>query len=549
MIETIKAFTALSEEFVEVTMRHDPVAATLAGIHDYDDRLPDDSPAGFSERSGWLRDLDQRLVASVPWEELPTEHRVDYALLRSRLAVERAEIEEIRTHQRNPVLYPETVLRGVLLLLVRPFAPLEERKEGILARLMAVPEYLEAARENLQRVPPLYRELASEMNAGGLAFVDEVLRALLKSFPGEAERIEHAGERARVGLLQYQEFLDRDLGDRAGGAFAIGERWMNFRYEREHLLSMDCAYLEQFARQQMELTKTLLVGEARRLDPGRDWRALIEDAKHRHPEPLRVRDAYVAEMERAKRFVQEHRIAPLAEARLEIVDTPVFERMTIPIASYLRPAPFDVELAGTFFVTPIDLSRRREEIDAMLGVHNYCAITLASLHEGYPGHHLQHVHAARGGSRLRRLANNAVLSEGWALYCEEMMYEQGFYLDPLTRLQQLRDLLWRACRVVIDIGLHTGRMTIEQASAFLVEHALLEPASAASEVKRYALHPTEPSSYLVGKLLLHELREEAKRKLGARFTLYDFHGALFQSGTVPPFLVREELWERLGVTA
>jgi uncharacterized protein (DUF885 family) len=261
-----------------------------------------------------------------------------------------------------------------------------------------------------------------------------------------------------------------------------------------------------------------------------------------------VRDAYLAEMERAKRFVIDHRIAPLDEGRLEIVDTPVFERTTIPIASYLAPAPFDVEPAGTFFVTPIDLSRRREEIDAMLEVHSYCSITLASLHEAYPGHHLQHVHAARTGSRLRRLANNPVMSEGWALYCEEMMFEQGFFLDPLTRLQQLRDLLWRACRVVIDIGLHTGRMTIEQAVEFLVEHALLERSSAQSEVKRYALHPTEPLSYLVGRMLLHELREEAKRKLGSRFTLYDFHSALLQSGTVPRSSCAG-VAERLGVTA
>src|SRR4029077_3641479 len=216
-----------------------------------------------------------------------------------------------------------------------------------------------------------------------------------------------------------------------------------------------CAYLEQFGREHMERARVLLEAEARRLDDTKSWRQQIEESKRRHPEPLRVREAYLAEMERAKRFVIDQRIAPLEGGRLEIVDTPVFERTTIPIASYLPPAPFDVEPAGTFFVTPVDLSRRREEVDSMLEIHSYCSITLASLHEAYPGHHLQHLHAARTGSRLRRLANSPVMSEGWALYCEEIMYEQGFFLDPLTRLQQLRDLLWRACRVVIDIGLHT----------------------------------------------------------------------------------------------
>ena len=549
MVDTLRTFTALCEEYVEVSMRHEPVAATLAGIHDYDHRFPDDTPAGFLERGSWLRDLDQRLVASVPWEELPTEARVDFALLRSRLAVRRAEIEEIRSQQKNPALYPDLALTGVFLLLARPFAPLEERKESVLARLMALPDYLEAARANLQTVPEFLRDIAAAVTTGGLAFVDDVLRTLVRSFPGEAERIEHAGERARLGLLRYQEFLDQGLHGRIGGTFAIGERWMNFRIEREHLVSMDCAGLEAFGHEHIERTRAELEAEARRLDPARGWREQIAAAKLRHPEPLRVRDAYVAEMERARRFVQERGIAPFAEGRLEIVDTPPFERATIPIASYLPPAPFDVEQSGTFYVTPIDLSRRREDVDAMLQSHNYCAITLAALHEAYPGHHLQLVHAARNGSRLRRLADSPMMAEGWALYCEQMMYEEGFFLDPITRLYQLRDLLWRACRVVIDVGLQTGRMTTDQAVEFLVENAMLGRMSAEIEVQRYALTPTVPLSFLVGRTLLLELREEVRGRLGSRFSLHGFHEQVLKSGTIPPFLVREELYERLGVTA
>lgn len=547
--DTLRTFTALGEEFVEVSMRHDPVAATLAGIHDYDDRYPDDTPDGFRERAAWLRDLDQRLVAAVPWEELPTEARVDYALLRSRLAVRRAEIEEIRVPQKNPALYPDAALTGIFLLLARPFAPLEERKESVLARLMALPEYLEAARANLQQVPPILRDIAAEVTSGGLAFVDDVLRVLLRSFAGEAERIEHAGERARLGLLRYQEFLDQGLRDRIGGSFAIGERWMNFRLEHEHLLAMDCAALEAFGHDHIARARAALEAEARRLDPGRTWRELIAAARSRHPEPLRVRDAYAAEMERARRFVADRGIAPIPEGRLEIVDTPPFERATIPLASYLAPAPFDVEPCGTFYVTPIDLGRRREEVDAMLESHNYSAITLAALHEAWPGHHLQLVHAARTGSRIRRLADNPVMAEGWALYCEEMMFEEGFFLDPLTRLYQLRDLLWRACRVVIDVGLQTGRMTTGQAVSFLIEHAMLEPLSAAIEVQRYALTPTVPLSFLTGRTLLLELREEMKRALGGRFSLGEFHEQVLRSGTIPPALVREELYERMGVPA
>jgi uncharacterized protein (DUF885 family) len=267
------------------------------------------------------------------------------------------------------------------------------------------------------------------------------------------------------------------------------------------------------------------------------------------PEGHWLREAYVAEMDRARRFVVERRIAPMpAGERLEILDTPVFERSLLPYAAYQAPAPFDTETAGVLYVTPIDIRRPKDEQAIQLGAHCIPALPIIALHEGYPGHHLQLTLANRSGSRLRRIVHSDVFSEGWALYCEELMWEQGYFTaDPLTRLFQLRDLLFRACRAVLDAGLHSGRMTPPQAVDYLVENAMIDPLIAASEVTRYCTTPTQPMSYLVGKLQILELRAEAQRKLGSRFNLHDFHAALLASGTIPPALVREELWPRLGV--
>jgi uncharacterized protein (DUF885 family) len=546
MIDTVKAFAALSEEFVEVTMRQHPVTATLMGIHDYDAQYPDDSPDGFRARGAWLRDFDQRLVTAVPWEELPTSQRVDYAVLRSKVALMRAESEEVRNYTRDPAIYPKTALDGLFLLMARPFAPLAERKEAVLTRLMAIPDYLAATRANLKQVPAVFHEIACGVNGSGPAFVESVALRLVSQFPGEAERIEHAASRARVGFHQYQEFLDRELKGRIGGTCAIGERWMNFRLEREHMLSMDCEALEQFGLQHIASTRAALEAEARKIDPARTWRELVAEGKKHHPEPLRVREAYEAEVERAKRFVIDQRLAPIVDSPLVIEDTPVFERDTTPYAAYLSPAPFDADQTGYFFVTPIDLSRRPEVQEQQLEGHCNQALGLTAIHEAWPGHHLQLSHANRTGSRLRKLADSPVLAEGWALYCEELMHEQGYHMDPLARLFQLKDLLWRACRVVIDVALHTSRMGIGEAVDFLVEHAMLERVNAEIEVRRYAATPTQPMSYLVGKMLLLELREEVRRGLGGRFNLYDFHAAVLASGTVPPSLVREEVLERLG---
>jgi uncharacterized protein (DUF885 family) len=547
MLDTIKTFSALSEEFVEVFMRHHPVEATRVGLHDYDDRLPDDSPEGFREKSTWLRDIEQRLLTTVPWQELPVEQRVDYALLRSRLAMLRADLDELRTPTRNPVRFAETALHSVYLLLARPFAPIEERKEHVLTRLMAIPDYLEAASRNLDSVPALFLDVATEINTSGHAYIDDIVRTLARRFPGESERIEHAGSRARVGFIRYQEYLDVQIRPSATANFGIGERWMNYKLERGHMLTLDCKGLEALGREHVVAARVRLETEARRLDPSRTWQEQIADAKTRHPEALRLREAYEAEVERAHRFVEEKNLVPMIDAPLEVVDTPRFERAVVPYATYLPPAAFDAEQTGYLYVTPIDTNRPRDEQMLRLRGHNYGGLPLMVVHESYPGHHLQTCHAHRNGSRLRKLAESELMAEGWALYCEEMMYEQGFFLDPVSRIFQLKDLLWRACRVVLDVSLQCGKMSLGEAVAYLEQEAQLERPVAEAEVRRYALMPTEPMSYLVGKTLLLELRAEAARKLGNRFDLRQFHAELLKSGTVSPTLVREELWERLGV--
>jgi len=547
MLDTQKAFNALSEEFVEVFMRHHPVEATRVGLHDYDDRLPDDSPEGFQERATWLRDIEQRLMASVPWQELPPEHRVDYALLRSRIATLRASLEDMHAPARDPVRYAETALHSVYLLLARPFAPIEERKEHVLERLMAIPAYLESAVRNLKDVPALHLEVVAEINASGHAYVEDIVRTLSRRFPGERERIEHAGSRARVGFLQYQQTLDEQVRPHATEAIGIGERWMNYRLEREHLLQMDCKTLEAFGREHVAVAKHALETAAARLDPERSWQQQIAEAKHRHPEALRLREAYEAEVDRARRFVEERRLVPMVESPVEVVDTPLFERAVVPYATYLPPAAFDAEQTGYLYVTPIDTNRPREEQKLRLLGHNYGNLPLLVVHESYPGHHLQTCHAHRQGSRLRRLAESPLLAEGWALYCEQLMDEHGFFLDPVSKLFRLADYLWRACRVVLDVNLQCGNMTLDQAATYLEEEAQLEAPVAEAEVRRYAITPTEPMSYLVGQSLIMELRNEAARRAGDRFDLYRFHSELLTGGTIPPTLLKEELWERLGV--
>jgi uncharacterized protein (DUF885 family) len=547
MVEAPRQFSALSEEFVELSFRHDPVEATRVGIHDYDRILPDDSRDGVQSRLAWLKDFEHRLD-QVPETALPTTQRVDHAYLRSRVATLRGEIEMLRVPARNPARYPERALHGVFLLLARPFAPLEERKEAILDRLIAIPDYLEAATKNLEPVPAVIVDTALEVTRSGPGFVEHVARTMRKSFPGEDERIEFAAQRARLGFLRYQEHLERELLPRAAGSFAIGESAMNTLLHQKHLLGMNCTEIESLGLEHVARARGLLEAEALRLDSARDWRQQIAAARLRHPDRGELREVYVAETARALEFVREKRVAPVVGTALEIVDTPLYMRALTPYAAYLPSAPFDPDQTGYFFLTPVDVGASKEFQEEQLQANGWARLPLVVLHEAYPGRHLQTGHANQAVTRIRQLAYNDLFAEGWALYCAELMHEHGYFPEPVTRLFQLRDLLWRACRVVLDIRLQCGRMTSEEAVDFLVEQVLMERAAARSEVRRYLLSPTQPLSYLVGMLEIVSMREEAKTRMGSAFDLHDFHAALLGVGALPPALVREELWERLGLS-
>ncbi|MCI0659376.1 MAG: DUF885 domain-containing protein, partial [Acidobacteria bacterium] len=169
-------------------------------------------------------------------------------------------------------------------------------------------------------------------------------------------------------------------------------------------------------------------------------------------------------------------------------------------------------------------------------------IPVTCVHEGYPGHHAQLSLANRAGSPVQRQIGTPVLIEGWALYCEEMMGEQGFYSDPRTRLLQLKDYLWRCSRVVIDVGLHTGHLTFEEAVQILVRVAKINPVSARGEVKRYSKTPTQPLSYAVGKRELTRLRDDVRRLEGDRFSLKEFHRRLLRHGSIAPQRIREQIF-------
>ena len=302
--------------------------------------------------------------------------------------------------------------------------------------------------------------------------------------------------------------------------------------------------LLEIGQEAIEEARRELAAVAERIEPGTDWETLVTRFKATHPAPDGLIAAYQTEMQKARNFVEFHRMMTLpTDESLRVVSTPVWARPLLPYAAYMPPAPFEVRQAGEFWVTPLPDNATPEQQEALLQGHCTYTIPTIALHEAYPGHHLQISRANQTPSRFRRhFAHSNLFIEGWALYCEELMWEHGFLSDPRIRLMQLKARLWRACRVVLDVQMHTRGMSLADAAQFLQEVAKLEEVHAQAEVRRYALSPTQPMTYVMGYRALMALRDESMRRLGTRFLARRFHDQLLNEGSLPPTLLREALF-------
>jgi uncharacterized protein (DUF885 family) len=343
-----------------------------------------------------------------------------------------------------------------------------------------------------------------------------------------------------LALTDFERFLQERVAPQARGDYAIGTDFFTAKLREEHLLSETPDELEAMGQEVLEQTKAELEKVAKAIEPEVPWFELVERLKAHHPPRDRLVEVYAEEVAKARQFVVDKNLATIPEGeQLRVVETPPFERATTPYAAYMSPAPFDAQSEGLFYVTPVDPKEPPEVQEDRLRGHCSFALPITVIHEAYPGHHLQLSVAARLPSKVRKVFGNNLFVEGWALYCEELMWEQGYTDDLRVRLFQLKDLVWRAVRVIVDVGLHCKGMSFVEAVQWLVQEAHLERANAEAEVRRYTASPTQPLSYLTGKQAILQLREEVQRREGNQFSLRRFHDRLLQAGGLPMPLVRE----------
>ena len=549
MVETL--FVELVRSFVYDRFALDPVSATVAGVHAHDHELGDLTAEGFAARRAFSEEWLTRL--RDVGEGLSPAQEIDRDLMLSDLRGDRA-LFAFERWRRDPGLYPSIITRGAYYGVTREYSPMEERLALLAERLAHAPAALDTARANLdpRRVPPEWVAIALRTTPAGARFLREQLPTFVPDTAlGRAVKrtVMPAAEAAADALDRYAAWLRTDLEPAAKGTFAIGRDAYEALLKEKELLPYDAPTLKAFGEELVAETESRLSEAAKGLGDD-DWRESVLRFRRDHPSAEELVATYRAEMERSRDAVRKAQLATIPYGEdLLVEEMPPFQRTTYPYAAYVAAPPFEASRRGRFWVNvpddemtsagagapvqPSEARRRRERLEG----HPTAGIAVIACHEGYPGHHLQLTVSADHASLARRALRSNLMVEGWGLYVEELMTELGYLANPDTALLRLKDLLWRATRVVVDVGLATGELTFDEAVTYMVERAKLEPPNAVAEVRRYTLTPTQPSSYALGRQAILELRDRARGKgWGMRL----FHDKLLNAGSLPPKLLSRD---------
>jgi uncharacterized protein (DUF885 family) len=538
------AIARAADEYLALLVEIRPEEASALGLHKGDAELEDRSIAGHDKAIAREEALLKSIEGRFPAPDASPAAKTDLAMLIGALRCDVRERRVQRPLQRKPDVYLEP-LGAIFQMTARDYAPAPERARNVIERLEKIPAQVQAAKENLLNPPKIWTEVAIDHAASARGFLEGQRKFLASALPDEARAIDAALKGAIAAYEDYRTFLQKSVLPRSNGRFSAGRELFEYLVKNGMFLDASAEDILAIGKRVLKDTSTKMNDVARRIDPkAKSWADVTKSLKAKHPAADDLLDAYRKEVVRARAFlVAKDAVAFPPGDDLEVVDTPPFMRSTIT-AAYDQPPPFDRDITkGFFFVTPVDKTLSKAKQEEMLRENDWADIVDTSVHEAYPGHHLQLSWARRSPSLARKALHAAIFSEGWALYSEELMAELGYY-DDAQRLIQLEWALVRAARIVIDVGLHVGDMTFEAAVKMLTDEIHLEKQLALSEVKRYTESPTQPSSYMLGREMILRRRERVMTRDGARFSLKAFHSDLLARGTVSPALSEREMFGR-----
>lgn len=546
-------WNALVDEYLDkVYFPQNPTAATVAGLHQYDKEIEAYSAKEVASEIRALHEYETR-VAAFPTNGLTPVEAADHEILLGQIRSALLTFEAIRTWEKNPDVYSGGATQAVYVLMVRKFAPLEKRLGRVIARENKIPTILRAARENLKNPPRIYTDIALEQLPGIIGFFRKDVPSAFSDVTDAALKAEFAKSNgaAIAALEEYQAWLKSDVLPRSNGDFRIGPINFSNKLEYEEMVNTPLDQLLQIGTDDLHKNQAALRKLAKEIDAAKSPQEVVAELATMHPAPDKLMPTFAATFDSLIAFIQEKHIITIPSGpRPILMETPPFERATTT-ASMDTPGPFEkVATESYFHVTLPAPGDSPQDVAGLMAGFNIGSMITTSVHETYPGHYVQYLWTNRAPSKLRKIFYANTNMEGWALYCEQMMLDEGYAQlghgakdereARLIRLGQLQDALLRDARFVVGIEMHTGKMTFDQAKTFFVQEGFQSQKIAEIEAKRGTSDPTY-LYYTLGKLQILKLREDYQKKMGAQYSLGEFHDAFMAQGFPPIAVIRKAL--------
>ncbi len=520
------ALHKMANDYYNWRNENDPVSSSQAGLHTWDDRLTDFSPAKINERAQHARALLDK-VRAIKTDTWPKDEQIDAILFRSQLEGVDFGNRVLKFERTNPQTYVGECSNAIFSLLKKEYDTPRKRAISATARLKAMPALLKQGLANLQSPVKLYAKLAIDSARSIDPLLKESLMALdVDLAPNEHEELIKARDAALAAAHSFADELEKRMPMMVDFA-PMGEANYNYYLKHVLLLPLDAREVETIGRVEN--------GRYRALE------ALLPDPKLADPDPSRAANippdqasflkAYESREAEMINFLKEHKLVTIPDylGRFEIRQLPEAFKPTSPGGFMNPPGVYDKDPAGFYFIPTYDPKSKNFYIRAaiedprpILG------------HEGIPGHFMQLSIANHLSDEIRRQHGDGVFVEGWALYGEEMLMRTGLYpTNSPAQGQILRLSRYRGARIGVDVNLHTGKWTFEQAVKYFVDAGGLDREAAEGEAAGAASSPHQKISYIIGKWQIMNLLGRYKDRQGDNFQLGQFHDDLIKSGSLP----------------
>jgi uncharacterized protein (DUF885 family) len=536
-----KFVESMLDDFVQ---RHPTYGTYLGGkYHKYDGLM---DAGSLEEIEGDIVAFKKALekLAAFDGEQLSPSCRLDRDLSIQFLELQLFLTEELKTWETGLSLGggpAGTIGSSLFPLFMRDFAPFEARARSMIERMRGSLEYLENTKKLWRRPIKLWTEHAikeCQTTPGFFMVIHQAIQS--QGLEDLANEFQAVAADVTKSIQEYQKFLEVEVLPRATHEWAFGReafgRLLELRklpYNADEILAKGEQFLKELKNELEKLAKEI--------DPKcTNWEEVREKIKQNHPPNFKETLEEVRKAsELAREYIITKELATIADGtKMEVIETPEFLRPLLPFAALAGAEVLGQKQESQYFVTP-------GSDDSFLKEHSYPSIYNTSIHEGWPGHHAQISHGNLFGGIIRSLAAGIETVEGWAHYCEQMMLEEGFYDDKsfldtkhVEFIQKL-DALWRAVRIILDVKLHTKRISFEDAIEYLIAETGMAREGAVAEVTRYTMAPGYQLSYLIGKRLILELRDQLQKELGDKFSLRWFHDIILRSGGVPYYYLKQ----------